>query len=203
MSIHMQAYEGTADLRRIAHLVQTFPDGNLHVVDLPYRLSSWAFDYPENVGLWEDEAGQLLAWAVLQTPFWAVDYAMHPSASDHGMLPEILAWARTRAQVIRDQPNGRPLWFVHVRADQTPQQRDLEQGGFRCIEHDGDAPWSGLYLTRVGNVPAPQPPLPDSFTIRPLGGEGEVAAYVDLHRSVFGSPNMTVAWRTRTLQPHL
>jgi ribosomal protein S18 acetylase RimI-like enzyme len=196
----MRAYAGAVDQQCMAQLAQTFPDGNLHVVDLPYRLSSWAFDYPENIGVWEDESGQMLAWAVLQTPFWAVDYAVHPAAYDHSILAEILAWAGTQAQQIRDQPNGRPAWFVHVRGDQTAQLREIEQAGFRSIEQDPDAPWSGLYLTRSGQEPAPGSALPDGFTIRPLAGEREVAAYVDLHRTVFGSPNMTVAWRARTLR---
>ncbi len=35
--------------------------------------------------------------------------------------------------------------------------------------------------------------------MRPLGGESEVRAYVALHRSVFETKNMTLAWRRRTL----
>jgi ribosomal protein S18 acetylase RimI-like enzyme len=38
------------------------------------------------------------------------------------------------------------------------------------------------------------------FTVRPLGGMDEVAAYVELHQSVFESKNMTVDWRARTLR---
>lgn len=36
--------------------------------------------------------------------------------------------------------------------------------------------------------------------IRPLAGESEVEAYVQLHRAVFESKSMTVEWRTRTLR---
>jgi ribosomal protein S18 acetylase RimI-like enzyme len=43
-------------------------------------------------------------------------------------------------------------------------------------------------------------PLPAAYTIRPLHGHAEVDAYVALHRAVFESDNMTVAWRRRTLQ---
>jgi ribosomal protein S18 acetylase RimI-like enzyme len=46
----------------------------------------------------------------------------------------------------------------------------------------------------------PSGPLPDGYKIRPLAGEQEVAAYVELHQSVFQSKNMTEAWRRRTLQ---
>jgi len=32
----------------MAALAQAFPDSHLHATDLPYRLSSWAMDDPEN-----------------------------------------------------------------------------------------------------------------------------------------------------------
>jgi mycothiol synthase len=201
MPIRMRAYAGGNEQQRMAQLVQTFPAGNLHVVDLPYRLSSWAFDFPENVGLWEDEREQLLAWAVLQTPFWSLDYALHPGAYEQDVLAEILTWTKTRAQQIRDQPNnGRPMWFVHVPADQGSQMRLLEDAGFYSVEHHAEHPWSGLYLTRTGQAPVPDFSVPDGWTIRPLAGEREVAAYVALHRTVFGSTSMTVDWRARVLQ---
>jgi mycothiol synthase len=43
--------------------------------------------------------------------------------------------------------------------------------------------------------------LPAGFTIRPLMGRvaSQVQAYVELHRAVFESRNMTVEWRTRTV----
>lgn len=43
-------------------LGRAFPAEHTHVADLPYRLSSWAFDYPENVGLWVDAEGKLAGW---------------------------------------------------------------------------------------------------------------------------------------------
>ena len=43
-----------------------------------------------------------------------------------------------------------------------------------------------------------QPPA--GFIVRPLAGEAEAQAYVDLHREVFGTKNMQLAWRQRTLR---
>jgi hypothetical protein len=97
-------------------LVQVSPDTHLHVLDLPYRFSSWAFDTPENVGLWSDDRGRLLGWAVMQTPFWAVDWALHPDAPG-SLLGEILAWSDRRARETRDTPSGRPMWFLNVLGD--------------------------------------------------------------------------------------
>ena len=77
-------YCGEADRARMLSLVQAHPAENIHVIDLPYRLCSWALDSPANVALWESEQGELLAWAVLQSPFWSLDYALHPAAPRNG-----------------------------------------------------------------------------------------------------------------------
>ena len=75
MTTNIDAYGGIAAQRSMLALTQKTATENLHVVDLPYRLSSWAFDHPDNIRLWHDDGGKLVAWAVLQTPFWTVDYA--------------------------------------------------------------------------------------------------------------------------------
>lgn len=48
-------------------------------------------------------------------------------------------------------------------------------------------------------MPVSVSPLPAGFSIRPLGGEAEAAAYVALHRAVFESKSMTEQWRLHTL----
>lgn len=97
-TIIRRAFSGEADLRAVAALVHQFPADNLHVADLPYRLSSWAFDYPDNVGLWVDADGQMLAWAVLQTPFWTLDRACHPGTRG----PALRLYESVGFEVIRD-----------------------------------------------------------------------------------------------------
>ena len=54
-------------------------------------------------------------------------------------------------------------------------------------------------MQRSAEVPSADHDLPEGFVIRPLKGEGEVEAYVELHRAVFESRNMTTEWRGRTL----
>lgn len=184
-------------------LVRTQPQANFHLVDLPYRFSSWAFDNPDNIGLWEDEQGDLVAWAVLQTPFWAIDYVYHPAAPEriHSL---ILAWADQQAQTQRATPYGRPMWFVNVFDWQTDRQRDLEAQGFFSVADWGEDSWTKVLLHHdPGQLPLANETLPTGYTLRPLGGADEVEAYVALHRAVFESESMTVAWRQRTLQhPH-
>src|SRR5512135_2699070 len=69
---------GEADQEQMSALARCFPEANLHVVDLPYRLSTWALDDPQNARLWFIGNQQLVAWAILQPPFWTIDYVLHP-----------------------------------------------------------------------------------------------------------------------------
>lgn len=205
--ITMREFSGETDKEQMSALVHQYPADNLHVVDLPYRLSSWAFDYPENIGLWFDQERQLIAWAMLQTPFWTLDFAYHPQI-DKRLCQEILAWADNRAQESLGSPSGRPMWFVNVFDRQKDRIADLEAAGFTCQANVGQDSWSKILMTRPMHAAIPIGPLPPGFEIRSLAGEEEVDAYVQLHRSVFESKNMTVEWRLRVLQrpeyiPHL
>lgn len=199
MSITRRPYHPEADLQRMADLARAHADAHIHVVDLPYRLCSWAFDDPQSCALWEDADGELLGWAVLQPPFWAIDYALHTQAPAE-LLPAMLAWADARAQAVRDTAFGRPAWFLNAFAGQHAHRRAFEQAGFVFQGDVGEDAWSKVLFRRPSDLPVPPTPPPAGFTLRPLAGASEVAAYVALHRAVFDSPNMTVGWREQTLR---
>jgi mycothiol synthase len=193
-----RSYSGEVDKTKMYALSCQFPSDNLRVTDLSYRLSSWALDEPENIALWFDEHEQLMAWAVLQTPFWTIDYAFHPSASE--VHAEILAWADSRAKSTLNTGYGHPCWFVTVFSEQVERICDLEKAGFKCQADVGEDSWSKVFMRRPGDAPVRIYKAPQGYTVRPLAGEKEVEAYVELHQTVFESKNMTVEWRTRTLQ---
>ena len=129
MNITQRSFSSENDKQLMSALVHRFPAAHLHVTDLPYRLSSWAFDDSGNVNLWINDAQQLVAWAVLQAPFWTLDYAFDPSADPH-LHRRILAWADARAREVRDTPSGHPTWYVNVFTEQAGRIRDLEEAGF-------------------------------------------------------------------------
>jgi mycothiol synthase len=199
MNLHPYASSGEADQLKMLSLAQAFPASHLHTVDLPYRLASWGLDEPENTRLWETEDGELLGWAVLQPPFWTVDCTCHPEA-ENALFPEMLAWADQRAQAIAATRYGRPAWFVNVFTSQTQRILALEAAGFADQADLGEDSWSKVLMQRDGQEPIRQYSLPKGFTVRPLAGTSEVAAYVTLHQETFESKNMTVEWRARTLQ---
>jgi len=180
-------------------LARQCSENNLHVVDLPYRFSSWAFNNPENIGLWFDENQQIVAWAVLQTPFWTIDYVYHPE-QEANLHQEILAWANQRAQAIHNTPYARPAWFVMAFSEQKNRIRDLENAGFKCQSDVGEDSWSKVLMRRSSQIPVKVFEPRSDFIVRSFAGETEVQKYVELHQSVFESKNMTVDWRTRTLR---
>ncbi|MEZ4616808.1 MAG: hypothetical protein R2867_15070 [Caldilineaceae bacterium] len=199
MKITQRAFSGTTDLQQMAALASAFPADNLHVVDQPYRFSSWALDDPQNAQLWVDETGNVVAWVVMQTPFWSIDYACHPAVSEE-LHPQILAWADQRAQQLVGDDFGRPMWFINVFVEQERRIRDLETAGFYSVAEIGENAWTKVLLQQSALTVEPNSLLPEGFLIRPLAGMREVAAYVDLHQTVFESKSMTVKWRTHTLQ---
>lgn len=169
------------------------------IADLPYRFSSWALDDPHYARLWVDAAGRLRAWAVMQVPFWTIDYTCDPAAGA-GLHRQILAWADRRAREILDTPRGLPSWYVTVLPGQAERIRDLEAAGFTPQADRGEDSWSKVLMARPAEAPLPEHPLPTGCTLRPLAGEGEVEAYVQLHRAAFETRNMTAEWRARTLR---
>ena len=107
MELVQRQFSDEKDKYEMSALAEQFAADNLHVIDLPYRLSSSSLEDPENVALWFNGEQVLVGWAVLQYPFWTLDYACHPSAESrlHG---EILAWADRRAQAILNTPTAHP-----------------------------------------------------------------------------------------------
>jgi ribosomal protein S18 acetylase RimI-like enzyme len=199
MKLFQRPFSHESDKYLMATLANQFPAENLHVTDLPYRLSSWAFDDPDNIELWFNEKQELVAWSVLQTPFWEIDYVCHP-AMELSMHPEILAWADHRASATIDTPNGHPQWYVNVFSGQDERIHDLEKAGFKCQADVGEDSLSKVLLRRSIQMPVKNYKPPAGFVVRPLAGEKEVEGYVELHRSVFKTKNMTVDWRKRILK---
>ena len=199
MPITLRAFLTEQDKYRMSVLAHQHFEHNLHIIDLPYRLSSWALDDPENVGLWFDENQKLVAWATLQSPFWIIDYVCHPEHEPR-LHQEILSWADHRMQATRSTIYERPAWFVMVFSGQTNRIRDLENGGFKCQSDVGDNSWSKVLMRRSVQTPVKVYEPRPGFKVRALEGEKEVENYVELHQSVFESKNMTADWRRRTLK---
>jgi mycothiol synthase len=198
MNVTQKKYAEKADQREMIQLARESHRENLHVTDLPYRLSSWALGKVDNIGLWVDETGRLVAWAVMQTPFWTIDYIVRQDL-ERELHQNILDWGDQRALNLSKTRYGLPAWYVNVFTDQVERRQELEKSGFTDQAEAGEEAWSKVWMERSGQTAAPIYPVPTGYTIRSLVGESEVEAYVELHRAVFGTKNMTTEWRQRTL----
>jgi mycothiol synthase len=194
MTLIVRPYAGVGDLHRITNLVLAFPSEHLHVVDRPYRLSSWALETPRNVCLWEDEAGQLVGFAMLQLPWHALDYAFLPSVRETSIEQDIIDWAHKRAAEIAQERQDTFELYVSIPEHNLAQRALFESLGFAPEE------WFTIHMARPLDDPIPAPEVPAGYTIRPLAGASEVEGYVELHRAAFDTKNMTTEWRYRSLQ---
>jgi ribosomal protein S18 acetylase RimI-like enzyme len=128
--------------------------------------------------VWEDVNGAILAFASL----WDGEillYCMHPRVQSDHLFGEMLVWGQARAkqQAVRDGINA--TLCVSLRADNSRDRFVLEQQGFV------PEAWWTLRMARRLDSALPAAAVPDGFCIRPLAGEGELPALVELHQSVF------------------
>jgi ribosomal protein S18 acetylase RimI-like enzyme len=110
----------------------------------------------------------------------------------------MLEWAKARASEMNAQGTGRPMWFLSIDAKCETQRRVIERLGFVDVAEDGADAWSKVLFELSEATATVMTPLPAGLHIRSLNPSTEIQAYVDLHREVFGSENMTAGWRAQT-----
>lgn len=173
----------------ITRFVQLYPDACEHVVDLPYRLCSPSAQDPQNIGIWRDDAGEAIAFALIQLQFSTLDWAVAPEHSH--LKRDLFDWALGRLRQIRAECEDD---FGFLIGNRIRNDSAVIAAGF---EDDG---WAMRHLAMPLTAPLTQPVVPEQVHIRTLAGQAEVEAYVSLHRAAFETRNMSVAWRARTLE---
>jgi ribosomal protein S18 acetylase RimI-like enzyme len=186
---------GERDFARMDDLAISALGDALHVVDLPWRLSSPSARVPARTRLWENAGGELVAWAVLQFPAWhCLDYVIRLDLRETDLEAAVLEWACARLETEAVERDGPLPFYVSARESDATRIEAIERAGFSRQD------WGYVHLTRDLDQPIPEPdPLP-GFVIRSLAGEDEVDAYVAAHCAAFGTANMTAEWRRRTLR---
>jgi len=177
-------------------LLNTDPNlPHIHIVDMPFRQTSTWQDHDCEIGIWQ-KGDEILAWAVFLPPWWNLDYAIHPLERDSTLEQEVFAWGKEQMMVYSKR-TGKSFWGSVEFFENTPNAEktidNLTSLGFEKFD------WSTIRFEIALDQDSPQPQIPDGFAIRPFMGNSEVDDYVYLHRTAFGSDEMTKAWRTRTL----
>jgi mycothiol synthase len=138
---------------------------------------------------WETEDGAFAGYAFLNhgSDYAFLSFETHPYCADSGLEEEMLAWAETF--FCKEYPGTAEELTTNAATARTMRTALLERHGYRR------EPESVFYFVRPLERPIPEAELPQGFTIRPLKGEAEVAAWVDLHRAAFGTDTMTIEYR--------
>jgi ribosomal protein S18 acetylase RimI-like enzyme len=184
------------NLAQIHNLMGADEDSpHIHVVDFPYRITSTWEDQDCELGIWSNNQ-EILAWAVFQPAWWNLDYVIHPTKRGTELEKEIFTWGKK--QIVKHAKKNNIDFYGSVEIfDDTPQIEqtiaNLKAQGFKEFD------WSILRFEMELKPEVPNPELSDGYTIRPIKGKEEVAKYVALQNLTFGTKNMTVDWRMRTI----
>lgn len=178
-----------ADIQRVFDLRRAFTtDENVNdyptVSDLRDLLDPTAVGTTVYVQLWEDASGKPAAFAIAHLPYCNLYFFVRPQPQGGGLETDIITWAM---QHMRE--SGQTTLDTACRENDVQRMKVLEQHGFQR------QPEQTLHMKRSLSEPVPQLRLPDGFILRPVEGEQELEAYVQMHREAFGTTHMTVEHR--------
>jgi ribosomal protein S18 acetylase RimI-like enzyme len=184
-TIISRPYAGVADLARLVDFLllcraiedlEPWPP----IREIRRRLGAATPDVCADTRLWENQAGELRAFATL----WDGDIlvsCVHPRARREELLARILAWGQAREQRWAQKYGYQPTLCVPVRSDDHTGGALLERQGF-VLEA-----WQTLRMARRLDAPIPAPSLPPGFVVRSVAGEHELGAVVVLQQAVFAA----------------
>lgn len=163
--------------------------GYFHVGDVLWGMfQNVVFDPQQGIQLWESDSGELLSFAWVNPPgvvFWDI----HPRLRNNGTLEEsMLQWSEQHGSVtLKDGPDAgkRQVWIRTSDSDKQ-SMAFFEQRGY---QRDEDFM---LHMQRSLAEPIPEPPLPEGFTVRHVGGEDEWHERVETHREVWNPSKVTL-----------
>lgn len=195
MGLTARPTAGEDDWPRIADLIRAARATSRHLVDYPWRLSSPSAQPGEDCHIWLDGDGAAVGLACWQTAWAALDFYARPGPLRRDVEDAIFAWAEQRFREL-DAERGHPLpYWAEAREDDADRLALLARHGYVIDDGHGY-----VLMQRPLAEPVASMAAPPGFAIRPLAGEGEVEAYVAVHRRAFESATMAAPWRARTLR---
>lgn len=185
----MRPFAGATDVQAIVDLFNAIEAVDqvgfgTSVAELQIDLDNPMLDPAHNLVLWEDDRGTLVALGALwlhpadveiEAFFWM---RIHPDARGMELECDVIDWGAKRLSEIASA-RGLPAHLrLGTRDDNAYQIGTLERNGFqfdRCF----------FDMARSLDQPIDAMPLPEGFTIRPLDGENELAAWVEMFNQTF------------------
>ena len=169
---------------------------HIHLVDMPFRVTSTWQDHDCEFGVWEND-NKILAWAVFQPPWRNLDYAILPSERGSSLEKEVFEWGKVQMMAYSKQTGEDFYGSIEFFEDTPNVERTVEH--LETLGFNKHAVSTFRFEIDL-HQEFPQCQLPNAYIIRPSRGKTKVDDYVNLIQAVFGSDWMTKEWRTRTLE---
>ena len=183
MAMTMRLFAGAADLQAIVDLFNAIEatdqvGAGTSVAELQDDLDNPMIDTTRDMVLWEDDSGQLVALGALwmhpadqliEAYFWM---CVHPDARGIGLERDVIDWGTERLGEIAAVRKLPARLRLSTRDDNAYLISTFDRNGFQFDRSFFD-------MARSLNQPIEAMPLPEGFTIRPLDGENELAAWVE------------------------
>lgn len=194
---HSRLYSGPADLQRMVELIRSARPASQassypSVTDLQELL-----EIPEirtHTCLWESRGG-LLAYALVD-PWNNLWFDLLPEFLQSPLEEQIIQWgaAGVIGQSTQEEPSVDLTLETNCFSDDHDRIALLQRQGFE------QTALQTVQMVRLLSSPLPSPQLPPGFFFRSVSGESEVDALVDLHRTAFGTDEMTPEYRLAMMQ---
>lgn len=195
--IHMRKYATDDDLVAIINLLDACDnndclDDSISFDDLRLDLTHPTFDIAEDLRLWVDESGHIIAFAELEAPDVFLWFKIHPQTRACGLENQILQWAEGRMGElarVRGLPARLSTWV---------RDSDVERIAF--LIHQGFVP-TRYFLTLVHLLAKPRSDvqLPDGFIFQRLDHEYNLQHWVELYNESFVDHWNYKPWTVQTL----
>lgn len=188
MAIKHRAYLGAEDLIKmqdlIAHAVaQSDYCGYVHVGDVSHGIYNSARHYnPSDVAhVWEDDAGDLVAWAVIypRQKAFILQTTLALRGTDAHL--DMTRWMANHTREWMTKIDKFGSMTTELTDGDTKTRKVLEQAGFVQGKH-----WINITL-RPLDKPIPEPQFPEGFTVRSVEGIHEAENLTNVHSKSFSS----------------
>ncbi|MDQ2718079.1 MAG: GNAT family N-acetyltransferase [Chloroflexota bacterium] len=201
MVYNMRPYTGEVDRQRVLAFRRacTTPE-NMNdyptVTDMQELLDPLVIGAGERdtVRLWEDDRGELQAFAILHFPYCNLYFYVQPCAQDEEIARQIIDWGTDRVRAFGQARGQRVMLDTNCRNTDKARLALLEGSGFTRQEAYTLRMTCSLLATLSSFR------LPHGYMLGHVAGEHEVESYVALHRAAFGTENMTVEARLATMR---
>lgn len=190
LTLTARSYTGETDLQPIVDLLNACEavdreDNYYSTTGLHLQFTAPNFDPTQDIRLWHDANGQLIAFGRLGIPVECPEnvidgylwFRVHPMARQRPLDHEIIMWAERR---LRDVAHRRGLPAKlggSCRSDQVDRIARYEQHGLvyeRCF----------FRMVRSLSDPLPMPKFPDGFKLK-NGHDLDMTAWVEMHNQTF------------------